>query len=130
MRIIAVGVASTVIIIGVVVVGAFFFLSIFDPIDNLPFGSVCDPGYYPISSPAGDTGCCPPPSDTFDGTHCSYIPRGGNTSPDTMGEIRNCIKRVMSDGPSCSDTSGRILPTTCNGSWIGDMSYSMAKGKC
>lgn len=118
------------VILGVLLVGGFLVFMIYDPIDNLPFGSGCATGTYPVSSPVGDIGCCPMADDTFDGTYCSHPPRGGNNSPGPIGEIRNCIKRVMSDGPSCSDTSGRILSTTCNGSFIGDMSYSKAYGMC
>jgi len=67
---------------------------------------------------------------TFDGGASQTTVVDPDYEPASFGEVRNCIKRVMSDTPDCSDTSSRILPTTCNGRDIGQISYSQAISSC
>lgn len=46
------------------------------------------------------------------------------------GEVRNCIKSVMRDYPSCSDDDGVSKATYLNGRYIGNCHYVDNVGNC
>jgi len=118
------GAGTGIAIMGMILVGGFIVYLIYDP----AFMVSCS---NPEDHVTADGNCCPPGYNS-DGTQCvegiaDYIPSGPF---DSFGEVRNCIKRVMANYPDCSDTSGRILPTTCNGKDIGRISFSQAANIC
>jgi hypothetical protein len=46
------------------------------------------------------------------------------------GEVRNCIKSVIRDYPSCSDDDGTVKDTYLNGRYVGRCSYVDNVGNC
>ena len=46
------------------------------------------------------------------------------------GEVRNCIKSVLGNPPSCSDNDGKLKKTTLNGKSLGLCSAIDAKNNC
>lgn len=48
----------------------------------------------------------------------------------TSGGVRNCIKSVLGNPPSCSDNDGKLKRTTLNGKIVGECKGLDAGNKC